>query len=182
MVSCVLLSNGVNPDQLHGVEPPHSPYLTANQVIECLTLSLSLSISLCLSNMNFGKMQSMAIASQTRPNDCNTTNTILYHYINACITSSLHINDPKPNKQYTITYQALPRNIRNRNTKFDKNVTKRGNVPRGKVEEHTDEFPVSKWLIGFFIFVVVGSTLVQFFNIFGGGKGLPPPPPPAEAE
>ena len=62
--------------------------------------------------------------------------------------------------------QPLPRSIRNRNQKFDKNVTKRGKVPIGKAAEHEDEFPVSKVLIGFFLFVVLGSSLVQFFNIF----------------
>eukprot|EP00544_Gedaniella_sp_CCMP2646_P014195 CAMPEP_0202484508 /NCGR_PEP_ID=MMETSP1361-20130828/3580_1 /ASSEMBLY_ACC=CAM_ASM_000849 /TAXON_ID=210615 /ORGANISM="Staurosira complex sp., Strain CCMP2646" /LENGTH=73 /DNA_ID=CAMNT_0049113177 /DNA_START=83 /DNA_END=304 /DNA_ORIENTATION=- len=61
---------------------------------------------------------------------------------------------------------ALPRNIRNRASKFDKNVTKRGNVPIGKAAEHEDEFPVSKALIAFLLFVMVGSSLVQIFNMF----------------
>ena len=75
----------------------------------------------------------------------------------------------------------MPRNIRNRNNKFDKNVTKRGNVPLGKVEEHgDDQYPVSKKLIVFFLIVVVGSSLVQVLNLFNRGSGLPPPPPPAE--
>jgi len=60
----------------------------------------------------------------------------------------------------------LPRNIRNRNAQFDKNVTKRGNVSVGKAAEHEDEFPVSKVLIGFFLFVVVGSSVVQMFQMF----------------
>ena len=73
----------------------------------------------------------------------------------------------------------MPRNIRNRNNKFDKNVTKRGNVPLGKVEEHgDDQYPVSKKLIVFFLIVVVGSSLVQVLNLFNRGSGLPPPPPP----
>jgi len=62
--------------------------------------------------------------------------------------------------------QALPRNIRNRASKFDKNVTKRGNVPIGKAAEHEDEYPVSKTLIAFLLFVMVGSSLVQIFNMF----------------
>jgi hypothetical protein len=69
-------------------------------------------------------------------------------------------------------FQPLPRNIRNRNSKFDKNITKRGNVAVGKASEHEDEFPVSKKLIAFFLFVVVGSSVVQLFNMFG--KAAPP--------
>jgi len=60
--------------------------------------------------------------------------------------------------------QALPRNIRSRTDKFDKNITKRGNVPVKTKSD--DDFPVSKWLIGFFIVVVVGSSLVEIFNLF----------------
>ncbi|CAB9503231.1 expressed unknown protein [Seminavis robusta] len=59
-----------------------------------------------------------------------------------------------------------PRAIRNRNKQFDKNITKRGNVPIGKAADHEDEFPVSKALIIFFLIVVVGSSLTQVFNLF----------------
>ena len=69
--------------------------------------------------------------------------------------------------QYTSALQPLPRNIRNRSNKFDKNVTKRGNVPVGKAADHEDDSPASKGLIFFFLFVVVGSSLVQIFNLFG---------------
>jgi hypothetical protein len=62
--------------------------------------------------------------------------------------------------------QPLPRNIRNRNDKFDKNINKRGNVSIGKAAEHEDEFPVSKVLIAFFMVVVIGSSLVQVLNLF----------------
>ena len=65
------------------------------------------------------------------------------------------------------SFQALPRNIRKRNNKFDSNVTKRGNVPLGKAEEKSDEFPVSKSLIALFFFLVVGSSLVSVLNLFG---------------
>jgi len=69
----------------------------------------------------------------------------------------------------------LPRNIRNRNKKFDKNITKRGNVDPGKVAEREDDGPrVSQTLIIFFLVIVVGSSLVQVFNMFGGSK------PPAD--
>jgi len=64
----------------------------------------------------------------------------------------------------------LPRNIRNRNAKFDKNVEKRGNVSIGKAADHDDDLPVSKGLIFFFMFVVIGSSLVQVLNLFKGAK------------
>jgi Ribosome associated membrane protein RAMP4 len=63
--------------------------------------------------------------------------------------------------------QTLPRSIRNKNQKFDKNVTKRGNVPIGKAAERDeDHYPVSKGLIAFFLFVIVGSSVVQVLNLF----------------
>jgi hypothetical protein len=62
--------------------------------------------------------------------------------------------------------KPLPRNIRNRNARFDKNVTKRGHVSTGKAAEHEDESHVSKTLIAFFFVVVVGSSVVQMFNMF----------------
>jgi len=62
--------------------------------------------------------------------------------------------------------QPLPRNIRNRNKKFDENITKRGNVPVGRAADHEEESPISKTLIIFFLVVVVGSSLVQVLNLF----------------
>ena len=67
--------------------------------------------------------------------------------------------------------QPLPRQIRNRNQKFDKNITKRGNVSLGKVEDK-DDFPVSKGLIAFFLFLIVGSSVVQVLNLFRRGPAL----------
>jgi hypothetical protein len=63
--------------------------------------------------------------------------------------------------------QALPRNIRKRNAKFDENVTKRGNVPIGKAAMKNEETHVSKSLIAFFFVLVVGSSLVGVLNMFG---------------
>jgi Ribosome associated membrane protein RAMP4 len=60
--------------------------------------------------------------------------------------------------------QPLPRSIKNRTDKFDKNITKRGAVPV-KTREN-DEMPVSKYLIAFFIVVVVGSSIVEILNLF----------------
>jgi hypothetical protein len=68
---------------------------------------------------------------------------------------------------FPFVVQALPRSIRKRNTKFDDNVNKRGNVPLGKVENKKDEFPVSKSLIALFFFLVVGSSVVSVLNLFG---------------
>ena len=70
--------------------------------------------------------------------------------------------------------QPLPRNIRNRNQKFDKNITKRGNVDIGVAEKRQEETPVSQKLIIFFMVVIVGSSLVQIFNLFGGSASKPP--------
>jgi len=59
-----------------------------------------------------------------------------------------------------------PRAIRNRNSKFGDNINKRGHVPIGKAGEHDDDPTLSKALIGFFLFVVVGSSLVQVLRMF----------------
>ena len=49
----------------------------------------------------------------------------------------------------------------------------RGNVSIGKAAEHEDDgLPASKWLIAFFCFVVIGSSLVQIFGLF---QRSPPP-------
>ena len=62
--------------------------------------------------------------------------------------------------------QPAPRTIRNRNAKFGENINKRGHVPIGKAGEHTDDPPISKSLIAFFLFVVVGSSIVQVLRMF----------------
>jgi len=59
-----------------------------------------------------------------------------------------------------------PRSIRNRSDKYAANVTKRGNVPVGKIAEHEKDFPVSKPLIAFFLFVIVGSSIFQILQLF----------------
>ena len=85
--------------------------------------------------------------------------------------------NPIQNNAYTQSTdsQPLPRNIRNRNKKFDKNITKRGNVDPGKVAEREDDGPrVSPALIAFFMVIVFGSSLVQIFNLFGGATAKPP--------
>eukprot|EP00586_Coscinodiscus_wailesii_P023597 CAMPEP_0172493172 /NCGR_PEP_ID=MMETSP1066-20121228/24533_1 /TAXON_ID=671091 /ORGANISM="Coscinodiscus wailesii, Strain CCMP2513" /LENGTH=73 /DNA_ID=CAMNT_0013263195 /DNA_START=97 /DNA_END=318 /DNA_ORIENTATION=+ len=59
-----------------------------------------------------------------------------------------------------------PRNIRQRSEKFGKNISKRGNVPIGKAADHGEEPPLSKTMVAFFVFVVVGSSLVGILNLF----------------
>ena len=63
--------------------------------------------------------------------------------------------------------QALPRNVRKRNDKFDGNVLKRGNVPLGKAGDRKAEGPgPSPWIIAFLMVLVVGSALVGVLNLF----------------
>lgn len=38
--------------------------------------------------------------------------------------------------------------------------------------KNDDEFPVSKWLIGFFLLVVVGSSIVEIISLFSKAKDL----------
>ncbi|CAA7387913.1 unnamed protein product [Spirodela intermedia] len=52
--------------------------------------------------------------------------------------------------------------------KFEKNITKRGSVPETTVKKGTD-YPVGPILLGFFIFVVIGSSLFQIIRMATGG-------------
>lgn len=62
---------------------------------------------------------------------------------------------------------ALPRNLRKRTEKFDGNVTKRGNVPLGKAGDRKADGPaMSPWMIGMFMFLVIGSSIVGVLNLF----------------
>ncbi|XP_031273545.1 stress-associated endoplasmic reticulum protein 2-like [Pistacia vera] len=47
--------------------------------------------------------------------------------------------------------------------KFQKNITKRGSVPEASVKKGKD-YPVGPILLGFFVFVVVGSSLFQIIR------------------
>ena len=80
------------------------------------------------------------------------------------LASSRNKNRKTPQKHYII--QPAPRNIRNRQKKFDGNINKRGQVPMGKAAEHTDDPAISKGLIAFFMFVVIGSSIVQILRMF----------------
>ncbi|KAG6592968.1 Stress-associated endoplasmic reticulum protein 2, partial [Cucurbita argyrosperma subsp. argyrosperma] len=52
--------------------------------------------------------------------------------------------------------------------KFDRNITKRGAVPETTVKKGKD-YPVGPLLLGFFIFVVIGSSLFQIIRTATGG-------------
>ncbi|PKI60770.1 hypothetical protein CRG98_018853 [Punica granatum] len=48
-------------------------------------------------------------------------------------------------------------------SRFEKNITKRGSVPETTTKKGND-YPVGPILLGFFIFVVVGSSLFQIIR------------------
>ncbi|KAK8655590.1 hypothetical protein V6N13_108164 [Hibiscus sabdariffa] len=52
--------------------------------------------------------------------------------------------------------------------KFQKNITKRGAVPETTIKKGND-YPVGPVLLGFFIFVVIGSSLFQIIRTATGG-------------
>ena len=49
--------------------------------------------------------------------------------------------------------------------KFDKNITKRGSVPETTVKKGSD-YPVGPVLLGFFVFVVIGSCKILLHLVF----------------
>lgn len=58
--------------------------------------------------------------------------------------------------------QTTSRRVADRkNEKFQKNVTKRGFVPETTVKKGTD-YPVGPVLLGFFVFVVIGSCKLLY--------------------
>jgi hypothetical protein len=65
----------------------------------------------------------------------------------------------------------MDRKLKAKSEAYNKNVEKRGNVPSSLVKKE-DKFPVGPVLLGFFLFVVVGSALFQILNAAtnsGGG-------------
>lgn len=52
--------------------------------------------------------------------------------------------------------------------KFQKNITKRGSVPETTVKKGND-YPVGPIVIGFFVFVVIGSSLFQIIRTATSG-------------
>ena len=61
---------------------------------------------------------------------------------------------------------------------YQKNVNKRGNVPNSIMvriniygQKKGDKFPVGPMLLGFFLFIVVGSAIFQILNTAAGNTG-----------
>ncbi|XP_078435849.1 uncharacterized protein LOC144706719 [Wolffia australiana] len=52
--------------------------------------------------------------------------------------------------------------------KFEKNITKRGSVPETTVKKAND-YPVGPIVLGFFVFVVIGSSLFQLIRMATSG-------------
>uniref|UniRef100_A0A803NYP2 Uncharacterized protein n=1 Tax=Cannabis sativa TaxID=3483 RepID=A0A803NYP2_CANSA len=52
--------------------------------------------------------------------------------------------------------------------KFQKNITKRGAVPETSTKKGND-YPVGPILLGFFVFVVIGSSLFQIIRTATSG-------------
>jgi len=67
-----------------------------------------------------------------------------------------------PAKSKTGKSEITPRNIRSRSSQFHDNVTKRGNVVLGSRKE--ESLGVGPAVIALFVFVVVGSALLQIFR------------------
>ncbi|KAB2045629.1 hypothetical protein ES319_D01G175400v1 [Gossypium barbadense] len=53
--------------------------------------------------------------------------------------------------------------------KFEKNITKRGAVPETSTKNGKD-YPVGPMLLGFFVFVVIGSSLFQIIRTATSGS------------
>jgi len=56
----------------------------------------------------------------------------------------------------------MTKNIKQQNEKFSSNIAKRGKVPVTAKKEQG--FTVGPIVLGFFIFVIVGSALLQIFR------------------
>ncbi|GAB4828611.1 hypothetical protein Ancab_018274 [Ancistrocladus abbreviatus] len=52
--------------------------------------------------------------------------------------------------------------------RFEKNITRRGSVPDATTKKGSD-YPVGPILLGFFVFVVIGSSLFQIIRTATSG-------------
>jgi len=57
----------------------------------------------------------------------------------------------------------MDRVLKQKNQQYANNIEKRGKVPSSLTKKE-DKFPVGPVLLGFFLFVVVGSALFQILN------------------
>jgi len=69
--------------------------------------------------------------------------------------------------------KPAPRNLRNRSSKFDKNITKRGNVTAKKSTDEEEERKLNPYMVGMFVFLVVGSSFVQVMKLFQSTPAIP---------
>ncbi|XXG44860.1 hypothetical protein AAC387_Pa02g0099 [Persea americana] len=69
-----------------------------------------------------------------------------------------------PNKPMTTSRRLADRKVE----KFEKNITKRGAVPE-TVAKKGNDYPVGPVLLGFFVFVVIGSSLFQIIRTATSG-------------
>ena len=69
--------------------------------------------------------------------------------------------------------QAAPRSIRNRSSKFAANISKRGKVPAKKSTDEEEERKLNPYMVGMFMFLVFGSSLVQVMKLFQSKPAIP---------
>jgi hypothetical protein len=68
---------------------------------------------------------------------------------------------------------AAPRSIRNRSSKFAANISKRGKVPAKKSTDEEEERKLNPYMVGMFMFLVFGSSLVQVMKLFQSKPAIP---------
>ncbi|WOL18618.1 stress-associated endoplasmic reticulum protein 2-like [Canna indica] len=96
----------------------------------------------------------MSFHDKSRLYQCVTMINILINSLNGLINSSFLIGLP---------VQTTSRRFADRKTeRFQKNITKRGSVP--PTAKKANDYPVGPIVLGFFIFVVVGSSLFQIIR------------------
>ncbi|BAF28697.2 Os11g0637400, partial [Oryza sativa Japonica Group] len=71
---------------------------------------------------------------------------------------------PRDPRRWTTSRRLADR----KTAKFQKNITKRGSVPETTVKKGND-YPVGPLVLGFFIFVVIGSSLFQIIRTATSG-------------
>ncbi|XP_035816532.1 uncharacterized protein [Zea mays] len=81
-------------------------------------------------------------------------------FVSSLWTCYCHImwNDFFNDSEQTTSRRLADRKI----ARFEKNITKRGSVP--ETVKKANDYPVGPILLGFFVFVVVGSSLFQIIK------------------
>ncbi|KAF2911828.1 hypothetical protein DAI22_11g209101 [Oryza sativa Japonica Group] len=94
--------------------------------------------------------------------------------LNSCCFNSLSLSlflrrDHRRRQATRPAEMTTSRRLADRKTaKFQKNITKRGSVPETTVKKGND-YPVGPLVLGFFIFVVIGSSLFQIIRTATSG-------------